>query len=386
MKTLFNILLLLITVTHIHAQKHKVLQKVFETDLNTTAVFNLTGVNVKIQPSIDGKMHFDYELNFKNYSKKEIKEELDKIEVEVTKFDNNIHLESNSISSVHTSFNVEPHIGVVLEDDFFKKSDSIVSTFKRKTKDSILRQVNISPIDEMKSFFKYFKTLDKNGKKVNLRTKNVKVKRTVFIIKIPPYVKLNILAEKSNIYIEDDFLNEISLTSVAGSFKAKHLSNSNNNIEINDAPIKIEMLSNGTYKFKNVKNGLIAKVENINMTSEFSKIEFGEIGKNVKITDFNSELWFYNFSNNFERFDIDAEYTKLNLFYPKDDYSIDAFGYNTIFYAGEAKITMQPNKKGEKFKMFQSKPKGIGVFAGKMYFDIIHGIIRVDDEFIKINQ
>jgi hypothetical protein len=54
---------------------------------------------------------------------------------------------------------------------------------------------------------------------------------------------------------------------------------------------------------------MIAEVKNTVIDSEFSKIEFGEIGENVKINDFNSTYWLYNFSEDFERFIVLAEYS-----------------------------------------------------------------------------
>lgn len=385
MRTPFKILFLLFVATQSYAQKHKVLQKVFDTNQSTTAVLNLNHTNVTIQRSTDGKMYVDYVLEFKNYSQKEVEEILDDVEIEATKFDNNIHLEINGFG--HTIwYKIEK--GFVLNEAYLKENkakDSIL--YVRKSKDSIIKQIQTPSVDGIKKISKFFNIVIEKGGVVPDDNKEIKVRNSSLVIKIPPDVKLNILGEKSEITIDHDFVNELNLTCVGGKVKTKRLQHPNNNIEINDADLKIESISNGLYHFKKVKNGMIAEVKNTVIDSEFSKIEFGEIGNNVKINDFNSEFWIYNWASNFERFDLKSEYSKVHYFYPKMDYSLNVFGNNTINYIGEVKLVLQPNRNGEKFKMIERKASGKTNFSGAINIDIVHGIIYShDDEVTYINK
>ena len=61
---------------------------------------------------------------------------------------------------------------------------------------------------------------------------------------------------------------------------------------------------------------MIGTVYNASIISEFSKIEIGEIREGTSITDFNSTYWFYNWSGDFKKFDMQAEYSKVNMFKP----------------------------------------------------------------------
>jgi hypothetical protein len=366
-------------VTQSYAQKHKVLQKVFDTNQSTTAVLNLNHTNVTIQRSTDGKMYIDYVVEFENYPKKEVEEILEDVEIEATKFDNNIHLEINGFGQV-ISYKIEK--GFILNEDFLeagKTTDSIL--YVRKSKDSIIKQIQTPSLEGFKKISKFFKIVTEQGETSHLKKKNVKVRNSSLIIKIPKDVRLNILAEKSEITIDHNFVNELNLTCVGGTFKAKHLQNPNNNVEINDADLKIETISNGLYHFKKVKNGMIAEVKNTVIDSEFSKIEFGEIGENVKINDFNSTYWLYNFTEDFERFNVLAEYSKLYLFCPETDYELSTFGHNTIHYIDGLKITMQLNREGKKSKMMEHRAK-TDTPAGHIDLDIVNGVLYTTDEFI----
>ena len=169
--------------------------------------------------------------------------------------------------------------------------------------------------------------------------------------------------------------NEISMSLKHGFFKGKQLSNERNKFKIEDANFKTESLRGGSYDFINVRQGLIGSIDKVIITSEFSKIEIGEIRKDVLITDFNSEYWLYNWSKNFQQFDLYSQYSKLYYFYPDTDYSLTVVGNNTVNYVGTMKISMQPTKKGEKFLMMDRKAKNNGVFAGAINLDIIDGII-----------
>ena len=121
-------------------------------------------------------------------------------------------------------------------------------------------------------------------------------------------------------------------------------------------------------------------MKNATITSNFSKLEIGEIQENTKITDFNGKLWFYDFSEDFKDFNLKSEYSKIHLFYPKTDFNITAMGNNAI----NIKIHY-PNKEivggtataDSLYKMINKKAKGIGKYSGDMQLEIDNGIIHI---------
>ena len=178
--------------------------------------------------------------------------------------------------------------------------------------------------------------------------------------------------------------NKLSVDLKKGFLKAKMLSSDYNKVKIQNADFKVNGIVGGNYDFINVASGLIGSVDQVIINSELSKIQIGEIRKNNLITDFNSEYWFYNWSNDFELFDLYSQYSTIHYFYPELDYSLKVVGSNTVNYIGKTKITMQPTKDEEKFKMMERKVRGEGVFSGAINFDIVHGVIySYNDSFIK---
>ncbi|WP_412986048.1 hypothetical protein [Pontimicrobium sp. IMCC45349] len=384
MKSLFNLKLLLLyfVATHGLAQNEHIYHEVLETNPNSEAIFNLKNTTVYIIPSTDGKMYFDYQVKFENYSNKERKSVLEGITVNAEKFENTITLVSKNITKTpKVAIHYNSNNGLTMTDDFFgfNKSDSL-KVF-RKSKDSLVKVMNKNPLNSSDWFFKKFKELDKNGKTKRISSKNVKIIRSTFIIKVPPYIPLTIQGTDTQITFGDDIQNEIHLDLKRGFLKAKVLANNNNHIKVKDASCKIETILGGSLIFNNVKNGIIGSLDDVTIDSEFSDIEIGEVGKDNRIKDFNSTYWFYNFTDDFKVFKVNAEYSKLKLFYPVKDFELSAIGHNTIHYIGEHKISMQPNRDGEKFKMMERKPK-TKTPSGSIDLDIIHGVLYTSDEFI----
>ena len=366
------IMLMFITSSITFAQKNTLYKQSFIVEKNAAVIFNLENVSVAIEESTDGKVHFDYSIEFSNYSKKEIDNFIKQFNVEAVQFENTITLKAMSLTKVvNQSYEIDSPNGLTMESDFFKKKNGSEVKF-RKSKDSIVNEINTS---DYISIFKYFKTIDDKGKKKDIKINDVKMYKSSFVIKVPNYVRLNFNGKDAQITFRNSLTNEISMTLKNGFFKGKQLSNERNKFKVDNANFKTESLFGGSYDFINVREGLIGSVDKVIINSEFSKIEIGEIRKDVLITDFNSEYFLYNWSKNFHQFDLYSQYSKLYYFYPETDYSLKAIGNNTINYVGNIKIDMQPTKKGEKFMMMERKATNNGIFAGAINLDIIDGII-----------
>ena len=383
------LLMLIISVSGF-AQKKTVYSESFSVNKHTTVIFNLENITVAIEESRDGKIHFDYTLEFDGYSKKEIQENLDQLKVKATLFDNHVTLSANSASQLSKVNYVYKVAELVMEsDNFVKARDSIV----RKSKDSIIREIrSAGRFGKFASSMKYlndrFKTRGKDGKLRNIRKGDVKIMRNHFVIKVPSFLKLKINGKNAQVTMRENTINELSVDLKRGYFNAKELLNDYNTFKIIDASFKSEALVGGQYQFNNVSKGLIGSVRDVKITSEFSKFEIGEIQEKTIITDFNSEYWFYNWSKDFKRFDLLSEYSKIHFFYPKTyDFSMKFIGNNTVNHFDNVSVTMQPTKNGEKFNMLERKAKGEGHFSGVINFDIVHGIIyTANDTFIKPKQ
>lgn len=389
MKNQFKMLLLmLITSAVTYGQQHQILKESIAVDKNTSIVLNFENIYVALEESTDGKIHFDYKLEFEGYSKKQIKSTLDGLKAEVTNANNIVNLDAKSLSQItFQSFTLVSDHGLYIDDDFIgSKSDTVI----RKSKDSLLQQIrknnrSLWSKNSLQYINGRFKKMDKDGNLSDIRKGDVDIMRSVFVIKVPPFVSLNINAKNSGIHFRNDLQNELSIAIKKGTLKTKALFNTYNVIRIDDANFEAESIYGGNYDFKNVKNGKIGSIEQAKVDSEFSEIEIGEMGKNTVITDFNSEYWFYNWSDFFDRFNLYSEYSKIHLFYPKRNHSLKVIGNNTknLLGNGDFQINMQPTSKGEKYTMMIKEPNPGETLSGRIYFDIVHGIIYSHDDFIK---
>ncbi len=382
------LILILITSAMSYAQSHRILNESIEVNENSSIVLNFENIYVAIEESTDGKIHFDYVMEFEGYSNKVIQEKLKELTTKVSNFDNGVTLTAKSEKQItFETFEFKTDFGITYDGDLLnKKNDTII----RKSKDSLVSEIKINNrVAWTKNYLKFindrFKKIDKDGKLSNIRKRNMDIMRSVFVIKIPPFVKLNINGKNSGIHFRDDLSNEMFIKLKSGTLKTKALYNGFNKIRIDDANFETESISGGDYEFKNVKNGKIGSTQNVKIKSEFSKIEIGELAKNTIITDFNSEYWFYNWANDFERFNLYSEYSKIHFFYPDANHSLKVIGNNTknLLGKGEFEINMQPTSKGEKYTMMTKEPHPGEKLSGRIFFDIVHGIIYSHNDSIK---
>lgn len=384
MRTQFRILLLmLITSVISYGQRHNILKESIEVNKNTSIVLNLENIYVAIEESTDGKIHFDYSMEFDGYSKKDVKIVLNELTIKLLNIDSIIRLEAKSENKIDIeSFKFKTDYGITFTGSLLgKKKDSII----QKTKDSLLTEMRLNNrFNWSKTPLKYinerFKKLDKNGKLSNIRKGSMAIMRSQFVIKIPPFIKVDINGKSCRLYFRNDLPNEMHIKLKSGELITKAVNNSFNKIILDDVNFEGESISGGSYEFKNVKNGIIGSTENVKIKSEFSKVEIGEIAQNTTITDFNSEYYFYNWSKDFERFNLYSEYSKIHMFYPNSNHSLKVIGNNTknIFSDNgntKLKINMQPKSKGVKYTMMKKEPYPGEKLSGRIFFDIVHGII-----------
>ncbi|MDG5492074.1 hypothetical protein [Psychroserpens sp. SPM9] len=378
-------ILILITSGSLFAQKKTVYSEVFSADTNTTVILNFENTTVAIDESTDGKIHMNYTIEFNNYSKKDVQRFIDDINVEANMYDNTLMLKATSLANVsEIAYELEAPLGLTFADDVFSVfSETTNDTIHRKSKDSLISEISGQKVKQ--AIFKSLKLLSKNGEKKDIDFKKVKMYKSKFVIKLPAYVKVKIIGKQAQISLLKDMTNEISLNLKQGSFQGQYLSNTYNRFMVKQADFKVKGLSGGNYTFDNITGGIIGSVQNAEITSEFAKIEIGEIQDQVTITDFNGEYWFYNWSKNFNRFDLFSEYSKIHFFYPEHyDFSLKVVGNNTVNQFENIAVTMQPTKTDQKFNMMERKAQGVGHFSGAINFDLVRGILFThNDTFTK---
>lgn len=367
--------LFLIASCSVFSQKKMVYKNSFEAKEVSFLELDLKNIPLQITTSLDDTIHAVFSMEFENYSENEFKTEIKKLKVNFKKEGKKIILsvKSKTVISERTySYNSDS--GFVINHDFGGEKQK-QKTQKRKSKKEIVNLIRAAEITKVGSLMAGIIKQVKNDKKA-------KIKKASFVLKVPKHLILSIQAEESRIVLEHEETTNLSLNLSDGSFQGRKMINSK--IVVKDGSLKIEKVEGGNIKLKNVSKSLIGSATYTYIEAESSKIEIGEIQKNVKIQDFNSEFFLYNFSSDFEQFDLAGEYSKIHFYEPTDDYGMNAVGHDTTFHFGNSTVISQPSKSNKKSKMMDRKPKTKDP-SGNINFNIVHSIFYYPTS-IKINK
>ena len=384
MKTKFELLLLiLITSAVTNAQIKEIFKKSYNTKDLKSISLRLNDTYVEFSLSEDDKVHFDYTLEFENYPKREMESKLNEIKTEARILDAVLEFNtSGSEAKSDVSYSLETLYGIEFEGDFINFKEETNREF-RKSKQYFLAINSSSRSKSLKEFLKKFSEVDKNGNKRKINTKDVKILRTKFLIKLPSEIMLRVMAENSNLIFKNDLKNQLIINARTTKLKFQNIQNPLNILDVVNGSFRANFLEGGTYKFTHVDEVQVAQLKNVDMDTEFSDVKVGEIAEKVRIVDFNSKFWFHNFSENFGEFQMASDYSEINLFFPeKSEYFIETFGYNTVHYWAKLITEIPPSRKKEHSKMMLIGEKDN---PNKIKIHITNGIIRFGEDFIDLN-
>ncbi|REG87621.1 hypothetical protein [Winogradskyella sediminis] len=388
MKTPFRLLfVLLITMQTVLGQNVKVFSKSFKTDKNTTAYIEIPDGSVKFVSSPDDSIHINYDINFMKLPKKEHQRILDSVRIEATQENNLISIKKHP--NVKQSLNASSYVSIFSLDRLIYETKD-TTAISRKLKEDISNEIT-----EIKSYKSYHEARAKIIYANDLKRKERLLKKAVkwqnnrnfkrnFIIKIPKDISLKIVAKGSLLNFHDEFDNQISIRLDYGRLYINRIENPKNELKIHNSLVIAHNISGGKLETDRVFKALITELNNVDIESEFSKIEIGELGSNNKITDFNSEYFFYNWTKDFQRFDLFSDYSKIHFFYPNLNHGLEVIGYNTRNVMGNDsfEVTMQPKSK-ERNQLMSKPLNPKEKSSGLIFFDIINGIIYSYNDSIK---
>ncbi|WP_458627367.1 hypothetical protein [Winogradskyella sp. PC D3.3] len=385
MKTPFKILaLMLITSLQVQSQIKEIFKESFDAANLNNLVLNLEGTYVEIEASEDNKVHFDYTIEFENYSNKEIEKILNAVKPESQIVNDKLEFKSkgNNIAS-DVTYSIETLYGITFEGDYINFKEPTTRMF-RKSKQYFLDINSGSRGKSLKEYLKNLREVDNKGEKRKINSKSVKVLRTKFIIKIPSHINLRIMAVNSSMTFKLDLDSQLNVNARNTSLKFQSIKNPLNNLDIVNGSFRCNTLNGGSYKFNHAEVVQIAEVKNLTIDGEFSTTKIGEVGEHVKIVDFNGKFWLHNFSNNFKDFQMDTEYSEINLFYPEDmKYYIETYGNDTVHSHDSVTFEIEPSRKNRLSKMMvigeESNPN-------KIQINSVHGIIRFGEDFIDLKE
>lgn len=356
-------------------QTETVISKSFDTDESTTALIKLNGEYVEILASPDDKLYVDYIIDFDNYPERKKEKITEQVKLQVKKTDNHISIVNNDKQRGYYILNS-------IMNSLYKKDSLRDVKSNRKTETAVK--------NEIKDFYRrrglyeeYLENKYKTDsiKKEDLIDKHNRKRKKGFkktlIIKVPTKMALTVNAKYSTLVIKNTLRNRLSVRMDGGKLIAQGFANKNNYIKVNNTIVGIEAINGGKLFLNSVKKGLIGNIANTTLTSEFSDVEIGVVDQNNVFKDFSNETIIYGFSDDFESFRLNSEYSKIHYFKPNGDYKLKAFGYNTIVEENGKKRNTVIGNKDEKKALYKVKSKMGDPYAGSIHFDVVHGFVFV---------
>ena len=363
-----------------NAQSQKNYKKTFEVSKKTILNFDTDNIDVTFKIWNKDEVKIDFSLDFINYSTKEIEEISNKVEIQAAfagTFGNKDWLEIRSVSNKSLA-----RLSYEIKDGSFYITNFSTNNGKEKTHKSVKEL--IASLQKKETGFQDFDgyVVFKNDsipvadlEKTN--HKGVKSIRSNYVIYLPAYLALNVQSNRASVTFEGELTSKIAGAFYDSTLKAESLTNPGNAIKFLNGTVKIGAISQGMYSFRNVTNGMIGKISDANITTEFSKFQIGEITKNSTFKDFKSDITIYNLNENFETIKMHGEYSDIKLFIDKNHkYYMEAIGHNAIMKDGDMKIGMQPNREGKKHKMFTRGTKETA--SNTFMLDLVHGFITLN--------
>lgn len=385
MKTHYKTLIILVLITSIlKAQTHEVYNKSFDATKINTLVLNLEDTYVTFEKSDDNKVHFNYQVEFTNYSKKEIENYFEHLKL-ISQI-NKQNLEFQSYRTDNLSNNVytfETLYGITFEGNDITFKGENTREF-RKSKQYFFSLNDASRIESLKNYLKNIRALNDKGEKKKISPKSVKMSKTKFIIKVPEHLNYQIKARNSNLNFNSNISTLVVLNAKDTHLTFKNINNDLNMFDVVNGNLKADIINGGTFMLNHVSKITIAELSNCRLDSEFSDFNVGEIGEHVEINDFNSKFWIHNFASNFGLFEMITEYSEINLFYPENtEYLLTTFGHDTKFYTTDLVTIIQPSKKGISSKMMIIGDETKN-HTNKIEINTVHGIIKFGQDFIDV--
>lgn len=351
-----------------------VLKKSFKVNGNTILNIDFDNVTAEFKESTDNQIHLDYSIEFKNNSDK-IKYKVFKgINAKVFKENNTVNLDVKNSMYLGELYIMEVDATSFMElmKTFYKEKKK--NEFLYKSKDSILNEISFSKGHSIDDYIE--KT--KKEKLNNVFGKSNRKFKQRFIIHVPKTVKIILKANHSKVNFTYNLETTFKINAFKTQFKFKKILAKENSIIASNGIFQAEKVVNGRMELLDMNKVVIGEISNMTLATETSKIEIGELGENVGFNDFNSKLFFYNFGNNFSKFNLKGDYSKLYFYNIKDtNCKMDVYGYTTTLKIGETKTSFGTNKKKDLYKILNKKPNYNIKSIGDIEIELTNGILNL---------
>lgn len=377
---IYSILFICTIHTTFSQTQELVLKNNFKTNENTILNIDVDNVTIQFEESNDNIIYLDYSIVFKDKSEEIIYKVFRDIDAAVLKDKNVVKLKVKNSMLLGELYNLD--VDVMNDLDEFKKLMKDYykirkeNQFLYKSKDALLSEIEFSLGPDLHD---YFKRLKKKYPNKNFGKSSRKFQQK-FIIKVPKNLRIKIKALHSRITFHYDIDRPIEVSTFKTYLKFKKINNTENKFNLTNGLFQSKEIIGGIYNLKDLRKTVIGSISNAKIDAETSKIQIGEIGKNVLFNDFNSKLHFYNFDKNFSKFKLVGDYSELNLYKVKNsNYSMNVFGFNTALNMDDVKTTFGTSKEKKLTKILEKKAKN-NTSSGNIEIELKNGVFNIIPE------
>lgn len=387
MRIICSIIQILILSGLVFGQKKSIYQKSIDSKQIDNLTLNLSDAYLSVKQSKDNQIHFNFSIEFFNYSESEIDEIISSINTDLTRRENGYYFTLTSqVGLASAVYSFDADYGLFLDNTTFKSGDGIKRRF-RKSKESLKKLVEDKTNGKQEKLLLMFKKYTESGEVVDINLEDEKSYRVSFNVEIPALENLNLNLENSEIDLMFNFEGIIRCLANKSKITTRELINNDNKFELVGGNLKSTSVKGGKYKFDSVDKVIIAEISNSEIESEFSDVSIGEMTSPIKITDFNSEYWFYELTPSESKYYFSGEYSKINMYYPSSnsDYKIETIGFNTAHYLENTRMDIAPNRENVMNKMLvATKDKSNDAKSVDFAIEIKNGVVRLGKDFIEM--
>lgn len=384
MKHLSKLLILLLVSQASFSQKNVVFKKSFPAEKIQSFKINSRNAYLKLKTSEDNSIHFDFSIEFNNYDSKDRIEILDGITTSMVKKGDAYYFDLKSESELNSFvYSLNSGFGLFFDNTTTNTTDGGKRRFKNSKKG--LKNTILMDKQKQGKMLLMFKRYKENGEIEDINFEEEKYYKVSFEIRIPKGIKLEMYLKDTELDLVENYSDPIFCLGKNSNLTFRELSNSKNRVELEGGSIKALGLKGGNYSLNGLSKVVLVEIEDLELDTEFTDLSIGEVRANVSIKDYNSEYWLYSFSKDLGELKINSEYSKLNIYYPKEKegFLLTTYGMNTLHYIGKMKTVIPPNRKNESSNMMTvGDPTAPNTM--KIDVNIRHGIIRLGNDFIEI--
>lgn len=373
---IYSVIFLLGLQTPYFGQTSKtILKKSFSVKENTVLDLDVDNTVVYIEESEDNRLHVHYSIAFgAKYSKNSIQRKIDKISANFYKQYDSVNIDVDNSMELGELYDLHEMVDdtKIPLFDYFKKH--VRKKHIYKSTDSIISEIQFSNGNEVQDFVRKYP--DKYLSKEPFKAKKAFDQK--LIVSLPKQMKIKLKATHSKVFFNIDIGEPIKVQSFRSYLKFKKIKTKSLVVSSYFGTFQSERITSGSLKFNNVKHIVIGELDNSKISTNGSKLQIGNLGKNNAIEDFDSKIYVYNYDRNFNSLNFKGDYSEVNLFKVfEDNFNLNVLGTNTTLIMKGNETKFGDDNIKESTKILEKKAKTGKPILGNIKLNLSNAVLEI---------